>query len=632
MRATRLKRILAGSALALALAATGPSGAGAEEPSSEPVQASPAPGAQDVPDQARPILAADLPAADRPVAQGLSDILTGKSDPFFVRKQESAAVKSFYAARGYAPLWIANGAETARAQAAIARLRAAGSDGLDPADYPAPDFRAAAGQAEKLAEAELRLTKSVLAYVRHAQIGRVHFSRVSAEISYRLTAPDPNEVLAAIAAAEKPAEALASYNPQHEGFKLLRAKLAEVRSRRNEAARLGQGPNLKPGMRDGRVPALRERLGMPRAGADTTYDKGLAEAVKNFQHQHGLSATGQLNSATLDALNVQRYERDAEVIIANMERWRWLPRELGKAYVMVNIPDYSLQVVRDGATVWQTKLVAGKPATPTPLLSESMKYITVNPTWNVPPSIVQNEYLPALRHDSMALVRIGLRMEYNRDGTIHVFQPPGERNALGRIRFNFPNKFLVYQHDTPQKHLFAQDKRAYSHGCMRVQDPMKYAEILFSIARPNDGYTAERLQKMVGRSEQDITLPAPIPVHVTYQTASVDRSGKLQLREDVYGHDTRLLAALKGPDHAIADTPVERQESRPQQRQAVRLPHRSSPSRTASARGTGYQYNGTGYPYNGTGYPYNASGYAYGGWGYRYSNSNTTGSSFSWWR
>ena len=148
-----------------------------------------------------------------------------------------------------------------------------------------------------------------------------------------------------------------------------------------------------------------------------------------------------------------------------------MPRDLGQTYVMVNIPDYTLRVVRDDKLVWKTKVVVGKPNLPTPLLSAEMKFITVNPTWNVPPSIIQNEYLPALQQDPQAMERIGLKVEQNPDGTVRIWQPPGDRNALGRIRFNFPNKFLVYQHDTPDKHLFAHDKRAYSHGCMRVRGP-----------------------------------------------------------------------------------------------------------------------------------------------------------------
>jgi murein L,D-transpeptidase YcbB/YkuD len=216
--------------------------------------------------------------------------------------------------------------------------------------------------------------------------------------------------------------------------------------------------------------------------------------------------------------------------------------------------------------------VVGKPGThATPLLSETMKYITVNPTWNVPPSIVYNEYLPALQQDPTVLKRMGLNLTQNPDGSVHISQPPGEANALGRIRFNFPNKFLVYQHDTPDKHLFAHTKRAYSHGCMRVQDPAMYAQIMTGLGLPGGkSYTAEQIKGMYGHSEIDLRFNTPIPVHITYQTAFVDESGQLQIREDIYGRDAQTLAALK-TDHRQAEIPVARAQPS-YGRPSVRLP------------------------------------------------------------
>ena len=255
-----------------------------------------------------------------------------------------------------------------------------------------------------------------------------------------------------------------------------------------------------------------------------------------------------------------------------MERWRWMPRDLGKAHVVLNIPDYTLQVYNHGASIWKTRVVVGKPGVhATPLLSETMKYITVNPTWNVPPSIVYNEYLPALQQDPTVLKRMGLNLVQNKDGSVHISQPPGEANALGRIRFNFPNKFLVYQHDTPDKNLFALAKRAYSHGCMRVQDPAMYAQVMTGLGMPGHSYTQEQIKGMYGHSEIDLKFTTPIPVHITYQTAFVDESGNLQIREDIYGRDSSLLAALKG-DHRQAEIPVARAQPS-YQRPSVKLPN-----------------------------------------------------------
>src|SRR5215470_8285756 len=510
---------------------------------------------------------------DQRVAEKLRDLFGGRSDRIIDRKTK-AAVEAYYAARSYAPIWVDNGAESARGKAAAAHLARVDADGLDPSDYPVPSFMNA--DAGALAEAELKFTATVLTYARHAQIGRVHYSRVSSDIFYDLVAPEPGAVLTNLAEAKNIAEALDSYNPPHPGYKALKAKLAEMRGYSGDArhSRISFGQTLKPGMEDPRVPLLRNRLGIAGAATDTTYDKVLAEAVRKFQRQRELPPTGVLNNATVDAFNGPRRDRDADLIIANMERWRWLPRDLGRAYVMVNIPDYMLKVVDRGATVWTTRIVAGQPGErATPMLSETMKYITVNPTWNVPPSIINNEYLPALAQDPTVLSRMGLRLEYNRDGSVHIYQPPGEANALGRIRFNFPNKFLVYQHDTPDKYLFEKDKRAFSHGCMRVQFPDKYAELLLSIANPKDGYTIEKIHRMYGTGERDIHLTTPIPVHLTYQTAFVDDAGHLAVREDVYGRDARLLAALKGEDRRIADVPIERREANiSTKRQASRLP------------------------------------------------------------
>ena len=561
-----------------------------------------------------PSIAANLVPADLAVAQKLQEMLAGGSERIFERKEERTAVQAFYASRGYAPIWVTNGTESKHARSVISRLKEADTDGLDLTDYPIPDLRAAVGRPEALAEAELLLSKSVLAYARDAQTGRIHYSRISAGIAYRLAPTEPSEVLGKIASAGNPGDTLESYNPPHEDFRALRAKLIELRSRQSKPINPG-GATLRQGMRDSRVAELRQTLGLPLTADNTVYDYTVVEAVKKFQREHGLKPNGELGPATVEALKMRASDhRAVETILANMERWRWLPRDLGRAYVMVNIPDYSLKVVRDGAAIWQTKIVVGKPTMPTPLLSEEMKFITINPTWNVPPSIVRKEYLPALRQDPYALARIGLRIEHNRDGSIHVFQPPGERNALGRIRFNFPNKFLVYQHDTPDKRLFTHERRAYSHGCMRVENPLDYAEILLSIARPQDGYTASQLYRMFGRDERDITFTNPIPVHLTYQTAFVDQSGSLQLREDVYGRDTPMITILKGDDRKYAYLPIERNDKRIQSRQVVHLPYRSQLSRSAYPRAPESQANNWGFA----------------NWGYGYNTNHT--SPFSWWR
>jgi murein L,D-transpeptidase YcbB/YkuD len=528
--------------------------------------------------------AAVVANADQPVMDALRDLISTRLSRLIERKAERTAVEAFYSSRDYAPIWFGINGQTERAKQAMVHLRNADADGMDPADYPLPNVAAAATPAS-LAEAEMRLTESVLDYARQATLGRVHYSRVSGDIFYEQVAPQPLDVLSKLAAGKSAEEVLDSYQPQHAAYKALRKKLAEIHGKAGNAdapAQIARGPVLELAndkrskqtvlMQDERVPALRAKLGLAAVADDSFYDKPLADAVAQFQKEKGIKANGQLTNATVDALNGKRQERVDQLIIANMERWRWVPRDLGKAHVVLNIPDYTLRVYNAGHQIWTTRVVVGKPGNhATPLLSETMKFITVNPTWNVPPSIIYNEYLPALQQDPTVLDRMGLKLTQNRDGSVHISQPPGERNALGRVRFNFPNKFLVYQHDTPDKNLFAHPKRAYSHGCMRVQDPNKYAEVMTGLGMPGRGYTAEQIKGMYGSSEIDLRFTTPIPVHITYQTAFVDEQGNLQTREDIYGRDAQTLAALK-TDHRQAETPVARAQpnySRP----SVRLPN-----------------------------------------------------------
>ncbi|MDP1582092.1 MAG: L,D-transpeptidase family protein [Bradyrhizobium sp.] len=507
--------------------------------------------------------ASGVPAADQPVADKIRELMGAKASRHFDRKGERAAVEKFYAAREFAPLWTQGGTPTARAKGVIARLGDAAAEGLDASDYPVPDFTAAATP-DALAEAELKLTASMLDYARQAQSSRMHWSQVAADILYPEHPTDPAEVLANVTTAKDASAALEGYNPPHKLYKDLKAKLAELRGQgEGPVMQIAEGVQLafkaatkkQPAVtpEDPRVPQLRAKLGITENPDDTKYDAKVAAAVRKFQAGVNLKPTGVLDDKTVKAINSPKRDRQIDTVIVNMERLRWLPRQLGapalnNAYVILNVPDFTLKVMQNGAPVWTTRVVVGKPGNhATPMLTETMKFITVNPTWNVPPSIIHNEYLPALQQDPTVLQRMGLKLERARDGSIRISQPPGESNALGRIRFNFPNKFLVYQHDTPDKHLFAKEERAFSHGCMRVQNPDQYGAALLNIVLPNDKYTPEKIRSMYGRSEMNINFPTPVPVHITYQTAFVDDAGKLQLRRDIYGRDARMMPLLKNP-------------------------------------------------------------------------------------
>ena len=600
MKSVRFDRLLASTALGLVLMLSSHAGYAQQpekqlhaavgdtsQPASEPAQAAPAEPAKEAPkfepkaepkaepkqDTAAPVVA-PVAASDSAVSDRLREMIGGKLDRTISRKADREGVEQFYKARNFAPLWVSNSAGNERAKSVIAYLGQADAVGLDPSDYQTPDFKSAIST-DALAEAELKLTAAALTFARQAQIGRVHFTRVSADILFDLNAPEPAAVLAKLAEAKDAGAALDSYNPPQAEFKALREKLAEVRKNGGVVAKteeakpavlkVEEGKALKPGMKDERVVALRKRLDVAGDKNNENYDNDVRQAVRGFQKSAGINADGNLGNNTVKAMNGEKKETaqgpagdPADIIIVNMERWRWYQRDLGNPHVVVNIPNYTLTLWNDDKVYWTTKIVAGKPGKNTPLISAEMKFITVNPTWNVPPSIIEKEYLPALQQDPQALDRIGLKLTQDADGTVHIAQPPGAGNALGRIRFNFPNKFLVYQHDTPDKHLFAKEERAFSHGCMRVQNPLIYGEKLLSLTQPGENYTAAKLEKMFGGSEININFPKNIWVHLTYQTAFVDDDGKLQLRKDVYGWDQRMIQILKGSERKVADIGIER--------------------------------------------------------------------------
>jgi L,D-transpeptidase YcbB len=479
-----------------------PAGSTAKEPEGSTVkEPEGAANESKVPETGKPIVSAEDAVTER-----LQDLVEKKLQQYVPRAQDRTGIDSFYRKRNFAPLWVSAGKLLPRGQQAIDFLHGVAAAGLDPKDYPTPRF--VDTDPSRLAADELTLTNSIAVFVRHASTGRVAFTRVSAAIDSELKAPDPEQVLGSIARSEDVRATLDSYNPHQPQYEALKAELASAR----------------------RVVSAEPGIAAPKGRGAARIDRGESEP---------------------------KAARIA-TIIANMERWRWLPHDLGPAYVMVNIADYTLKVVNLGKTVWLTRIVVGQPGNhATPLLTQTISYITINPTWNVPPSIIRNEYLPALERDPTALMRIGLRMGRNEDGSIRIYQPPSERNALGRIRFNFPNRFLVYQHDTPDKYLFEKTVRAYSHGCMRVENPDQYAEVLLSISQPEDRYSARRIRSLYGAGEHNINLKNPIPVYLTYQTTFVNDAGQLQTRPDIYGLD-QIISELLKRDRAVADIPVAR--------------------------------------------------------------------------
>jgi len=407
--------------------------------------------------------------------------------------------------------------------------------GTDPVDYPIPEFASLNG-ADAIAVVDIRLTDSVVTFARHLAVGRIAPRRVTAEVDYGNHTPDPADILAKISAANDIDAAFDSYDPPEAGFRALKRKLAELRHQPSDAdgdtirPRIPDGPIIKLGGRDPRVPALRERLGLAAKPDNTTYDRALFNAVRALQHHKGVRPDGIVGPQVIGLVNgpkpLTRSQKISKVL-ANMERWRWLPRNLGNTYVMVNVPDFWHKVVNERRVVWRTKIVVGKPQTPTPLVTASMDQIIVNPSWYVPQSIIENELLPAYETDPLIFERMGLKVKRGSDGHINVVQPPGAANALGRIKFAFPNKFQVYLHDTPEKHLFNYSRRTFSHGCTRVENPAKFGEVMLSLAMREPMPNAQQISAMFGHDEQTFRLQKRPMVHLTYQTAFVDEDGEL---------------------------------------------------------------------------------------------------------
>jgi murein L,D-transpeptidase YcbB/YkuD len=479
----------------------------------------------------------------------------------------------FYGARGFEPLWLTTGADgsatfSPNAEKIIAVFRNAELEGLRPSDYlsPALDPAAAGTDPAKLAALETAFSAATLNYAQDSYGGRINPRDVSALLTIAPKKLDAADTLTKLAASDDPAKFLLSLDPPHPEFKLLKTALAKFYDKdaiKTETITIPAGPTLKLGMKDDRVPTLRERLAVPApeipegasdAKVDTTYDKPLMEAVKAFQSGLGLTADGVMGPATVAALNgAGTVSKDD--IIANMERWRWEPNDLGDFHVEVNIPQFTVWIMKDGEPVHSTRVVVGRPTNMTPVFSDEIEDIVVNPYWNVPPSIATNEIKPHLIAnpgylDSQNMEMLSGGKVVNASAidwtttninNFHIRQKPGGANALGQIKFLFPNDQDIYLHDTPSKSLFARAYRAYSHGCVRVQNPMDFAGALLAT---NPDLSENKLRAMFGDKEKWVPLKHHIPVHLMYFTLRVDADGTIRSYSDVYGHNKKLIELM----------------------------------------------------------------------------------------
>lgn len=524
------------------------------------------------------------PPAD-PVIAAVRTWLGTAANTASAHKDDAAAAVAFYAARSEGPLWVDAKGFTAKGKSVIEEVNKADDWGLAADAFAVPRFNVDAPSPGALAEAEARLSLELLKYVRHARGGRINLASLSRILDQTPPLKDPGTVIAELAAAPAPDAYLRDQHPKHPQFRLLHKALIEARGPAKPAVEVDPALTvslpatremLKAGVEHPNVALLRKRMKVPaEAGAkETLFDEKLALALKAFQAEKGLKESGELTGATRKALNREveslrapSPERSTQLLVMNMERWRWLPEDLGRVYVWNNIPEYTTRVVKGDELLFRERIIVGLPQWATPVFSETMKTIVFNPSWGMPDGIKTRELAPRLRAAGGGFLFFGgggghiiraYGLDVYRGGrkidpdsvdwssadlrAYSFIQPPGGKNPLGQVKFMFPNRHDVYMHDTIERSLFQQPNRALSHGCIRVQNPMRLAELM--LAEGNGLDQAGVSRAIAGGGE--IKLKAPVPVHMTYFTAVADADGTISTFSDLYGHDSRLWAALTG--------------------------------------------------------------------------------------
>lgn len=533
------------------------------------------------------------------VRKALADkSLTGKDN----LAEDVAALAATYSTRDQ-PLWIMDGAYTIKAKAVIAELRKAADWGLEPSDFAVPDLASGAGP-EVQGTAEAQLALAALKYARFARGGRLNPVSLSNILDMQPPVKDPKDVLTELASASEPDAYLRGLNPKHAGFEKLRQALLKARGPKLEEekidpallVKLPDGKQLKPGLEDGQIALLRQRLKMPAGQPEDErrFDDKLVAAVKTVQSANGIKSNGILNNRTRQALNKEGQPKTADPkqnidrLLANMERWRWLPPDLGSFFVMNNIPEFTSEIWKGDELKLKQKMIVGQPSWPTPVLAASMELVIFHPAWGMPDGIKRKELLPRLQRASGgnffeqlfgggsggAEVLQAYKLQPTLNGRpvdpnsvdwnnvdIRQFgftQPPGASNPLGLVKFRFPNSHDVYMHDTPQRALFGQTFRALSHGCMRLDEPRKTAEVILS---QDKGWSAEKVGELY-KGGNSISLDTPIPVYLVYFTARVQDDGQLATYADIYGNDARVMSALRGhPVRYTAPAAIDPSES-----------------------------------------------------------------------
>ncbi len=509
----------------------------------------------------------------------------GAGGPIFCRKDRvcgSDVLPGFYRARDFRPAWIDDGLALAAAESLVGALRLVSGDGLNPGNYHLAAIETLIGEIkapgkkpdridpEALVDLEMLLTDSFLLCGSHLAHGQVNPETVNSEWFIKGPTEDLTAVLEKGLAGKDIAGALDSLRPQNSVYRGLREAYKNFgeEAGMNDGPPFPPGPKLKKGAREPRIEALRNRLAAledfdpPEDGDRLLFDGRLEEALKSFQRRHGLDPDGVAGASTAAALNVSSGSRRAQ-IRANLERWRWITRDLGSRYILVNIADFRVDVVEDGRKALSMPAIVGTAYKRTPEFSGKLSVIEINPAWNIPRTIVAEEILPKLKENRRYLADTGIRIfknwsenapeidgyeiDWSRVGPdklpFRFRQEPGPENPLGRFKFLFPNKFDVYLHDTSQPWLFARAVRNFSHGCIRIEKPIELAEF---ILRDDPDWDRQKiLEALEEEKTRLIRVRKPIPVHVLYWTAWLGDDGRMEFREDIYSRDAALVRALE---------------------------------------------------------------------------------------
>lgn len=481
---------------------------------------------------------------------------------------------SFYARHGYRPAWLdSDGTPSAAADELLKALGEADREGLRAADYNRGHLQkllaalqqgGAAADAERLADFDLLFTDTYLTYAAHLLAGRLPPRKVDPDWAIKPRSRDLAEALSEALSGIGIAESLRALTPKGKGYAQLREVLQRYRKVEQEGGWPTVSGALGPGAQGVQARNLRARLQASGdlaegdAGKNPVYDQAVADAVRRFQKRHGLAETGSVNASTAAALNVPVSRRIRQVEL-NMERWRWLPDEFGSRYILVNIPSFKMNVVENGKRVMESKVVVGRLERQTPTFTANMAYLVMSPKWFVPRSIAVKDKLPQLKRNPYALARQNIRI-FNSAGqqinpgavnwkavgegnfNYQLRQDAGPRNALGGIKFMFPNPYNVYLHDTPTRGLFAQNTRTFSSGCIRISNPVELAEYLLK-HDPKWNRNAIKAAAASGK-QRVVNLPQQVPVYLLYWTAWVDEDGLANFRDDIYSRDKPLVRAL----------------------------------------------------------------------------------------